>query len=271
VKLRLLGVVALCAWSLAPAVWQAVTALKPDEQITKVPTVYLPRPPTLRHVKALLERKPFATYLRNSLLASAAATTLTLLAAAPAAAALTHLAARRRERFLLGFLLFASFPPILLLVPLYEGARVLGVLNEPLAIALPYAALNLPLAVWILEGALGALPRAIDEAAVLDGLSPLRRLLAIQLPLALPSLATAALLAFIFSWNEFLLALTFLSRDAAKTVTAGIASVSGASLFEIPWGPLSAAIVIATAPLVLLVLLFERKIVAGLTRGGVKG
>jgi ABC-type glycerol-3-phosphate transport system permease component len=136
---------------------------------------------------------------------------------------------------------------------------------------LPYAALSLPLAIWILESGFRAIPRELDEAAVLDGLGPLARALRIQAPLALPSVATATILVFIFCWNEFMLALTFMTRDERKTVTAGIASVSGASLHEIPWGQLSAAIVIATVPLVLLVALFEKRIVSGLTRGAVKG
>jgi ABC-type glycerol-3-phosphate transport system permease component len=140
-----------------------------------------------------------------------------------------------------------------------------------MALILPYAALNLPLAVWVLESALRGLPEALDEAARLDGLGVISRLLRIHLPLAAPAFATAAILVFIFCWNEFMLALTFMTRDAGKTVTAGIASVSGASLYEIPWGQLSAAIVIATAPLIALVLLFQRRIVSGLTRGALKG
>jgi multiple sugar transport system permease protein len=105
----------------------------------------------------------------------------------------------------------------------------------------------------------------------MDGLSAPRRLVRIHLPLVAPALATAGILVFIFCWNEFMLALTFMTRDASKTVTAGIASLGGASIYEIPWGQLSAAIVIATAPLIALVLLFERRIVSGLTRGAIKG
>ena len=111
----------------------------------------------------------------------------------------------------------------------------------------------------------------LDEAARLDGLSAPARVARIHLPLALPALATTVILVFIFCWNEFMLALTLMTSDAHKTVTAGIASVSGSSLYEIPWGPLSAAVVIATLPLILLVLAFERRIVSGLTRGAVKG
>jgi multiple sugar transport system permease protein len=258
-------------WSLAPVVWQALTAVKPDAQITTTPTVYLPRPPTLAHVETLFARKPFGGYLANSLFVSGAATALTLAVAAPFAWALVHTPRRRRERLLLAVLCVALFPPILLLFPLYEGVRALGWLNHPLGLIVPYAALALPLAVWILESGLGRVPREIDEAARLDGLGPVARLARIQLPLVAPELAAAAILSFIYCWNEFMLALTFMTRDATKTVTAGIASVGGSSIYEIPWGQLSAAVVVATLPLVALVLLFERRIASGLTRGAVKG
>jgi len=266
-----LAVLLLVLWSLAPAVWQLLTALKPDDQITRVPTVYLPRPPTLRHVEALFSRKPFGTYLKNSLLVSGAATFLAVALGALAAGALVRASERVRERGLLALLGLAFIPPILLLFPLYEAVRALGWLNNPVALVLPYALLNLPLAVWILESGFRQIPRAVDDAAALDGLGPVRRLVRIDLPLAAPSAVTAAILVFIFSWIEFLLALTFMTRDARKTVTAGIASVTGSSMFEVPWGQLSAAVVVATVPLVVLVLLFERRIASGLTRGAVKG
>jgi len=266
-----LGVTAMVAWSLGPALWQALTAIKPDAQITRVPTVYLPQPPTLEHVRRLFERLPFEAYLANSAWVATWAMLLCVAIAALAAAALARMPGAGRLRLLLVLLFISLFPPILLLFPLYEGVRALGWINHPIALILPYAALNLPLAVWVLESAFRQLPREIDEAARVDGLAPIARLWRIHLPLAMPSVVTAAILVFIFCWNEFMLALTFMTRHDAKTVTAGIASVGSASLFEIPWGQLSAAIVVATLPLVFLVLLFERRIASGLTRGALKG
>ena len=268
---RAAAVAALVVWSLAPAAWQVATALKPDVQITQVPTSYLPRPPTLEHFASLWQRKPFGVYLANSAWISSAATLLCLALAAPAAAALGRMGGRGRDRLLLGFLLLSLFPPILLLFPIYEAVRALGWLNHPLALIVPYAALALPLAVWVLDAGFRQVPDEIEQAAVLDGLGPLQRLWRVRLPLAAPSLATAAILVFIFCWNEFMFALTFMTRDRGKTVTAGIASVSGASLYDVPWGPLAAAVVLATVPLVLLVLLFEKRITSGLTSGAVKG
>ena len=265
------GLLGLLLWSLGPALWQALTAIKPDDQITSFPTVYLPHPPTWRHVEALWSRKPFDRYLWNSAWIASWATLLCVSLGALAASALSRWQGRGRDRVLLGFLFVTLVPPILLLFPLYEGVRALGWINQPLALIVPYAALNLPLAVWVLETAFRALPREVDEAATLDGLSPVWRALRIHVPLAMPSVATAAILVFIFCWNEFMLGLTFMTRDDAKTVTAGIASVSGASLYEIPWGQLAAATILATLPLLALVLLFQRRIVSGLTRGAVKG
>lgn len=263
--------VLVAAWSLGPALWQLLTALKPDDQITRVPTVYWPQPITWEHFRELWARKPFGRYLVNSAVIALSATALCLVVAAPAAAALARMRPRRRDGWLLGFLVVSLFPPILLLFPLYEAVRTLGWINQPLALILPYAALHLPLAIWVLESGFRSVPTAIHDAARLDGLSAPARLWRVEAPLAAPALATAGLLVFIFSWNEFMLAVTFLTRDRAKTVTAGIASIGGASLYEIPWGPLCAAVVIATLPLFLLVLLFQRQIVSGLTRGAVKG
>ena len=213
--LRALGISLTLGWSLGPAVWQALTALKPDSQITHVPTIYLPDPPTWAHVETLWKRKPFGLYLANSAWISAWATLLCVCVAAPAAAALARLPGRGREGLLLALLVVSLFPPILLLFPLYEGVRALGWVNQAPALVLPYAALNLPLAVWVLESALRALPAELDEAGRLDGVSAAGRLMRIHLPLALPSLATAAILVFIFCWNEFMLSLTFMTRDAS--------------------------------------------------------
>ncbi len=266
-----LAISVLLLWSLGPAVWQFLTSIKPDAQITRTPLVYLPNPPTLDHYKGLFQRKPFATYLANSALISAGATVVSVFIGGLAAIALRPLAARSRERWLLAFLGVAVFPPTVFLFPIYEGVRLLGLINQPIGLVICYAAFNLPLAIWILDSGFAQIPESIDEAARLDGLGALGRLIRIHLPLAAPSVAAAALLVFIFSWNEFMLALTLLTREDRKTVTSGIASVSGSSMFEIPWGQLTAAVVVATLPLAVLVFAFERRITAGLTRGAVRG
>jgi multiple sugar transport system permease protein len=265
-----LAVLVLLGATLGPAAWQVLTSIKTDSEITARPAVYWPREPTLESYRTLFERKPMGRYLLNSLRIATAATALCLLAAIPAAYGLRRTGRRRREMGLGLLAVVALFPPVLLLFPLYEAFRALGWLNHMLSLVLPYAALNLPLAIWALDSALSQIPPEIDHAALLDGLSLPRRLFLIQVPLATSGIAAAAILVFIFSWNEFLLALTFMTRDEAKTITAGVASVSGSSIFEIPWGQLSAATVIATAPLLILVLLAQRYVVQGVTRGAIK-
>jgi multiple sugar transport system permease protein len=220
----------ILTWSVAPAAWQALTAVKPDRQITRTPAVYLPRPATFQHVANLWERKPFDRYLVNSFWISAWATLICVALGAAAAGALVRMHLRRRERLLMGLLLVSLFPPILLLFPLYEAVRALHWINEPLALILPYAALNLPLAVWVLESGFRQLPRELDEAARLDGLSSLDRLRRVHVPLAMPSVATAAILIFIFCWNEFMMAITFMTRDGLKTVSDWIEIVRVSSL-----------------------------------------
>src|SRR6185436_19492455 len=191
------AVALLAAWSLAPSAWQLLTAFKPDDQITRVPTVYFPDPPTTEHLSALWTRKPLPVYLANSVGISSMASLLCVLVASLAAAGLSRSTAAFRARILLA-----------LLFPLNEGGRAVGWINHPLGLVLPYAALNLPLAVWILESGFRQIPREVDEAAQLDGLGLLARVVRVQAPLAAPSVATAAILVFIFCWNEFMLALT---------------------------------------------------------------
>jgi multiple sugar transport system permease protein len=256
---------------LAPIAWQALTALKPDAQLTKVPIAWWPSPPTLEHVRTLWDRKPVASLLLNSLGVATASTLLAVAFGALAAAALAGMERRSSRRVLFALLFLSAFPPILLLFPLYEGVRALGLLNDPLALVVPYVALNLPLAVFLLERGLRQIPPALGEAAALDGLTPFQTLARIQLPLALPHLVSAGLLVFIACWNEFMLALSFATREERKTVTAGIATLTGASMFDIPWGQLAAGVLLATLPLVALVVLFERRLASALVSTSTKG
>lgn len=266
-----LAVAALLLWSLGPVAWQVLTSIKTDAEITARPAVYWPHEVTFDSYRTLFERKPIATYLINSLVISLWTTGVCLACAVPAAYGLAR-GGRGVRRIGLGVLgAVALFPAVLLLFPIYEALRSLGWLNHAVALVLPYAALNLPLAVWAIESALGQIPPEMDEAAALDGLSLVKRMALVHIPLAAPGIAAAGILVLIFSWNEFLLALTFMTREEAKTITAGIASVSGSSIYEIPWGQLSAATVVATGPLMLLVVLGQRYVIEGITRGAVKG
>jgi trehalose/maltose transport system permease protein len=163
------------------------------------------------------------------------------------------------------------FPQIAVLAGLFELVRAFGIFNTPLALIFSYTIFTLPFTVWVLTTFMRDLPIEIEEAAIVDGASPWVIITRVFMPLMWPALVTTGLLAFIAAWNEFLFALTFTSSNEMRTVPVAIALLSGASEQEVPWGNIMAASVIVTAPLVVLVLIFQRKVVQGLTAGGVKG
>jgi ABC-type glycerol-3-phosphate transport system permease component len=139
-----------------------------------------------------------------------------------------------------------------------------------MGLILTYAALNLPFAIWLLTGSFEQIPTELEEAAAIDGLTGLQTYRMVILPLAMPVVISAGILVFIFSWNEFMFALTFMNMESQKTVTLGVATLSGAFAYETPWGQIAAGVIVSAAPLVVLVILFQRRIVAGLTAGSVK-
>ena len=165
----------------------------------------------------------------------------------------------------------SMFPQIAVLAGLFEVMRFLNILNTPWALIISYTIFTLPFTVWVLTTFMRDLPIEIEEAAIIDGATPWVIITKVFMPLMWPALVTTGLLAFIGAWNEFLFALTFTMTETQRTTPVAIAMLSGASQQEVPWGPIMAASVVVTVPLVILVLVFQRKIVAGLTAGGVKG
>ncbi|MEW6735775.1 MAG: carbohydrate ABC transporter permease [Acidobacteriota bacterium] len=264
-------IVGLLIISLAPFLWQALTSLRPDHEIALRPTRYLPRSTTFAHYLSLFTRKPFTRYFINSFIVSSLATLGCLTIGSLAAYAFARLDVPARRLLLWAILSISIFPPIIFLFPIYEMMRAAQLTNNLIALAIPYMALNLPFTIWVLTSFFRQIPHELEDAALLDGFTRLQILSRIVLPLAAPALVTTGILVFIFCWNEFVFALTFTTEDTYKTLTAGTASLSGSSNYEIPWGPLSAATVLATLPLVVLVFLFQRRIVEGLTAGSVKG
>ena len=265
-----IALVVFCIFALAPLAWHAISSLKSASELASIPPTLLPQDPTLSNYAELFARRDFGRYYLNSFVISALASLLCAAAASLAAYALVRTRAAVQRLVTSGLLMVAFFPPIVLLFPLYELVRSAGLLNRPWGLILPYAALNLPFAIWLLTGYFGQIPRELEEAAAVDGLSRIQTLTKIILPLSAPALATTALLAFIFSWNEFMLALTFMNAESAKTVTVGIATLSGAFTYEIPWGLLAAGVIVSSAPLIVLAAIFQKRIVAGLTAGAGK-
>jgi multiple sugar transport system permease protein len=251
-------------------VWYGVSSFKSSAELAQIPPTLLPSHLTLQNYAELFARRPFGTYYVNSLVISTLAALLCVGAASLTAYRLARAPKRLRSIVSSALLMMAFFPPIVLVFPLYELVRQAGLVNQPWGLIIPYAALNLPFAVWLLTGYLERIPYELEEAAAVDGLTSWETYSRIVMPLAAPALATAFLLVFIFSWNEFMFALTFMNLESSRTVTVGVATLSGAFAYEIPWGLLAAGIVASTAPLIVAVVFFQRQIVAGLTAGGVK-
>jgi multiple sugar transport system permease protein len=263
-------VLALCLLATAPLAWYAVSSLKTPSELERIPPAFFPSRITLENYSDLFVRRPFAAYYLNSIVISTLASALCVASASLTAYRLSRASKHARRTISYALLALAFFPPIVLLFPVYELVRFAGLVNQPWGLILPYAALNLPFAVWLLTGYMEQIPRELEEAAAIDGLTPFGTYRRIAMPLAVPALATAFLLVFIFSWNEFMFALTFMNREASRTVTVGVATLSGAFAYQIPWGLLAAGIVVSTAPLIIAAALFQKRIVAGLTAGGIK-
>ncbi|NJO41889.1 MAG: carbohydrate ABC transporter permease [Cyanobacteria bacterium RU_5_0] len=265
------AVVLIILFSFAPVLWQLLTSIKTNADISAVPNVYFPQQFTLQHYIEIFSRRPFFNYMLNSMFVAVTSTLLCLAIGTPAAYAL----ARSRlpgERVILAIVLIVTlFPYILLFLGLLELVRTFGLANNYLALIIPYTAMNVPLTILVMRTFFQQLPRDLEDSAKVDGYSTWQMLLQILLPMTIPALATTGILTFIAAWNEFLFALTFITRESMKTIPVAVAQLSGSSIFEIPYGAQAAATVIGTIPLVILVLLFQRRIVQGLTSGAVKG
>ncbi len=254
-----------------PILWQVLTSIKTNAEISAIPNVYLPKTITLEHYSSLFQRRPFLLYLLNSGLVATVSTALCLGMGAPAAYALARLKLPYEGLILSLILVVTLFPYSLLFLGILEVIRLLGLGNNYLSLIIPYTAINLPLTIFVLRSFFKQLPLEIEEAAKVDGYKILGLLKEILLPLISPALITTGILAFIFAWNEYIFALTFISRENLKTVPVAIAQLGGSSLFEIPYGAIAAATVLGTLPIVLLVLFSQKRIVQGITAGAVKG
>ncbi|MBZ9791148.1 carbohydrate ABC transporter permease [Rhizobium sp. 3T7] len=232
---------------------------------------YWPTSISLTNYTTVLTTGSFIRSLGNSLLVAILVVAASLLLAVTASYALARVNFRGRALLMLTILSVSMFPQIAVLAGLFELIRWIGIFNTPFALIFSYMIFTLPFTVWVLTTFMRDLPIEIEEAAIVDGASPWVIITKVFMPLMWPALVTTGLLAFITAWNEFLFALTFTSSDAQRTVPVAIALLSGGSQFEIPWGNIMAASVIVTVPVVVLVLIFQRRIISGLTAGGVKG
>jgi len=255
--------------SIFPFYYAILTSFKSGTALFQIN--YWPTSFSLANYTQVLTTGSFVRNLGNSLFIASVVVAISLVLAVTASFALSRVRFRGRSLLLFTILAVSMFPQIAVLSGLFELIRFFGIFNTPFALIFSYMIFTLPFTVWVLTTFMRDLPIEIEEAAIVDGASPWVIVTKVFLPLMWPALVTTGLLAFIAAWNEFLFALTFTSSNNTRTVPVAIALLSGATQYEIPWGNIMAASVIVTVPLVVLVLIFQRKIISGLTAGGVKG
>ncbi len=259
---------AVVAASLLPFLWFVATSFKTELEITSIPPVLVPAG-TLRSYATAIDRHGLLNYLANSVLVAGSTTLVTISLSLLAGYALARLRLAHKGLIMGSLLLVSMFPQISIAGPVWRTLQALGWLNSYQGLIVPYVTLTLPLGVWILASFFRELPEELEDAARIDGCGHLQVLWRIMIPLAAPGVFTAAILVFIYAWNEFFFALLVTTRQRYQTLPVGIALFQGQ--YTLPWGEIAAASTIATVPLVLVVLLFQRRIVSGLSAGAVKG
>jgi trehalose/maltose transport system permease protein len=264
------GALLLVVISVYPFLYTVATSFKTGNALFG--TALFPTEPTWRNYVQLFEgRQPFGRHLLNSIMVATITVALAMLMAITAAYALGRINFKGKSALLLAILAVSMFPQVAVLSGMFELMQALGLYNKAIGLVVPYTIFTLPFTVWILTTFMRGLPRELEEAAIMDGCGPLRIIFQVFMPLLAPAMVSTGLLAFIGAWNEFLFALTFVNEDSERTVPVSISLITGATAYEVPWGSIMAASVIVTVPLVALVLIFQKKIVSGLTAGAVKG
>src|SRR5918998_6125155 len=263
------AVVLIMLFCLFPFYWLINTSLKTGADLSSASLV--PPNPTLENFKSIFENPEFTKALRNSVLVTGVTTLIALIVGSTAGYALARLKFPAKFAILALILSITTFPPIAIAAPVYKLFTDIELFNKWYSLILPSLTFALPLAVYILTSFFRDIPRELEEAALVDGATYFQAFRKVVIPLAAPGLVTAGLLVGFFVWNEFLFAITLTSTEDARTVPAAIAFFTGSVQFEQPLGTISAASVVVMIPLVLLVLFFQKRIVAGLTAGAVKG
>jgi len=264
-----LTVLVLVIYALLPVAWLTSLSLKPAGDLTD--RRFFPRTISLEHYAAVLTDPQFPAALGNSLGIGLIATGISVVLATLAAYAIVRLRFPGRRAVLIGALAVAMFPPIAVIGPLFDLWRLLGLFDTWLGLILPYISLTLPLAIWTIAAFFREIPWELEQAARVDGATRMQAFRLVILPLVAPGVFASAILVFIFAWNDFLFAAALTSTTDSRTVPVAIAFFTGSSRFDQPTGSIAAASVLVTLPVVALVLAFQRRIVAGLTAGAVKG
>jgi ABC-type glycerol-3-phosphate transport system permease component len=267
--LAIIGAAALVGLFVFPLAWMTFASLRPESSLFGGAATAGAAGLSFDHYRALFDERGFGLPIRNSLIVAGLTTAIALPIAALCAYALARLRMRGKTVLLALVLAVSMFPQIAVVAPLYLILRELRLIDTYPGLVLPYVTFATPLAIWLLTGFFRQLPRELEDAAVIDGASRVRALRDVILPLAAPALASTAILTFLYCWNEFLFALSFTVTPERHTVPVSIALFRGR--YQVPWGQILAAAVVATIPVAVIVLAFQRRIVAGLTAGSVKG
>jgi multiple sugar transport system permease protein len=262
------GILVVLLYALIPVAWMVSLSLKKPEQVSDRKFF---SGISFKNYSVIFSDDTFLRALVNSIGIAAIATIISIVLAAMAAYATSRLDFTGKTVILSGALAVAMFPPISIVGSLFELWRTIGLYDTWLGLIIPYMTFTLPLAIYTLSAFFREIPWELEQAAQVDGATPFQAFRKIIVPLAAPGVFTAAILVFIFAWNDFIFANTLTSTDNARTVPAALAFFTGASQFEQPIGAISAAAVVVTVPIIIMVLIFQRRIVAGLTAGAVKG
>ncbi|MGH3916920.1 MAG: carbohydrate ABC transporter permease [Pseudonocardiaceae bacterium] len=256
-------------YAITPVLWIASLSFKPASSVTD--GHFIPQEWTLSNYRGIFANDEFTRALINSIGIAIIATVLAVAIGTMAGYAIARLNFPGKKLLIGISLLIAMFPQISLVSPLFEIERSVGLFDTWPGLILPYITFSLPLAIYTLATFFREIPWELEKAAKMDGATQAQAFRSVIVPLAAPGVVTTAILVFIFCWNDFLFAISLTSTDAARTVPAAMASFTGSSQFEEPTGSISAAAVVITIPIILFVLFFQRRIVAGLTSGAVKG
>jgi len=264
-----IGIALVVIYALVPVLWIASLSFKPTTDLHD--GHFIPRNWTLDNYRGIFQTSEFTRALINSIGIGLITTLLAVIVGTMAAYAIARLEFPGKSVILGVSLLIAMFPQVSLVSPLFDIERKLGLFDTWPGLVLPYITFALPMAIFILSSFFREIPWELEKAAQMDGATPFQAFRLVVAPLAIPGIVTAAILVFIFAWNDFLLAVSLTSTEAARTAPAAMANFTGSSQFEEPTGSIAAAAIVITIPIVIFVVIFQRRIVAGLTSGAVKG
>ena len=268
-SLRLVAAGAVVINGFFPALWILLTSLKLEVELVQKPITYWPHNPTLQNYVQAFTDQPLLKYLGNSFTVALLATAASLVVSSFAAYAIARLNLKHRQLILTAIIASSMFPLVTLLVPIFETMRSLNLLNTYAALVLPYVVLNLPVCTLVLVSFFQSIPKDLENAAMIDGCTRIGTLWHVVIPLAAPGVFTAGILAFVNSWDEFLLALSLNSSASMRTLPVGITLYQGE--FSFPWPIISAALIVAIVPIAVLIAVFQERVVGGLTQGGLMG